>query len=421
MPLGDVGPVSARQRRGQACGRPSEGETAMTRTRLVTRRVAVLAIAAIALAACTSSKSNTTSTGNGGTGGAGGSAAALAKAKAATQLAFKGTNRNVDSQSRPAAKNKSVYVISAGQAASSSSVPSNGAMAAGQAIGWNMHLLDAKLDPSNYPSLVRQAIAAKADGIVLDAIDCSQAKQPLEEAKAAHIVTVPIYAFDCDDAHAGGGGQPLYSANINYGPRAANVDAFTESYGADQANYIIASSNNQAKIIAIQDPEFTVLYWTLQGFKNVIDASGTSQIVSTLNVTTQDLGNGQITTKIQAELLKHPEANWVKSPYTYVTTLGIAPSLGSRAGKIDVMGGEGFSDELDLIRTGKITAANVISSEWVGWASIDTMNSVFIGQKPVDSGIGWTMVDKDHNLPPSGNFVPSVDFKAEYKKAWGVS
>ena len=84
------------------------------------------------------------------------------------------------------------------------------------------------------------------------------------------------------------------------------------------------------------------------------------------------------------------------------------------------MGGEGFADELDLIRSGKITAANVISSEWVGWASVDTMNSVFIGQSPADSGIGWTMVDATHNMPPSGEFVPPVDFQSEYKAAWGV-
>jgi ribose transport system substrate-binding protein len=391
----------------------------MTRTTVFARRFAVGIVALVVLAACSSSK--TTSTGN-TTGGGGGNsaAAALTKANAATQLAFQGTNRNVDSKSRPAVTGKSIVVISAGQAASSSSVPSNAAMAAAQAIGWKATLYDAALDPSKYPGLIRQAIAAKANGIVLDAIDCSAAQPALEQAKAAGIALIPIYAFDCTDSHAHAGNSNVFSANINFGPKAANVDAFTESYGADQANYIISKSKNSAKIIAIQDPEFTVLYWTLQGFKNVIDASGGgSQIVDTLNVTTQDLGNGQITTKIQAELLRFPQANWVKSPYTYVTTLGIAPSLGSKAGKIDVMGGEGFSDELDLIRSGKITAANVISSAWVGWASIDTMNSVFLKQAPVDSGIGWTMVDKEHNLPASGNFVPKVNYQQEYMTAWG--
>ncbi len=396
----------------------------MTRNVFI-RRAGVAIVMVVALAACSSSKSSNTATGSttGGTSAnAGNSAvAALAKAEAATQLAFKGTNRNVSDKSRPASKNKHIVVISSGQAASSSSVPSNGAVAAAKALGWQVDLYDAKLNPSNYAPLVRQAIAAHVDGIILDAIDCDQVKQPLEEAKAAHIATVGIYAFDCNDPKAGNEATGLFSANINFGPKALNPDKFSESYGADQANYIIAKTQNKAKIIAINDPEFTVLYWTLQGFKNVIAASGNSQIVDTVSVTTQDLTDGQIVQKIQAAVLQHPEANWIKSPYTYVTTLGVAPALGANPHHVDVMGGEGFSDELNLIRQGKVTAVNVISSEWTGWAASDTMNSVFLGQKPADSGIGWTMVDAEHGLPASGEFIPPVDFKAEYQKAWGVS
>ncbi len=381
--------------------------------------IALVLVALLIAAACSSSKD--TSTGNtSGTGGGDGSDQP-AKAEAATQEAFKGTNRDVADTPRAAVKGKSIVVISAGQAASSSSVPSNGAVAAAKAIGWNVDLYDAKLDPSNYAPLVRQAIAAGVNGIVLDAIDCNTVKQPLEEAKAKGIAIVGIYAFDCTDSHAGGGDEALFSANINYGAKAVDPDAFAGVYGADQANYIIADSQNKAKIIAVQDSEFTVLYWTLKGFQDTIEASGGSEIVSTLEVTVADLSNGQIVPKIQAEIVKHPEATWIKSPYTYVTTIGIAPALGANPNKIKVMGSEGFADELDLIRTGKITAANIISSEWVGWASIDTMNSFFLGQEPADSGIGWVMVDKDHNLPPSGEFVPPVDFQAEYKAAWGVS
>ena len=392
----------------------------MTRKVLV-RHAGVAIVMVVALAACSSSKSSSTSTGTTGGSSGGGSAAALAKAEAATQLAYKGTNRNVSPTPRAAAKGKHIVVISAGQAASSSSVPSNGAVAAAKALGWQVDLYDAKLNPSNYAPLVRQAIAAHVDGIILDAIDCDTVKQPLQEAKAAHIATVGIYAFDCNDPKAGNDPTGLFSATINFGPKATNPDKFSESYGADQANYIIAKTQNKAKIIAIQDPEFTVLYWTLKGFTDTISASGGSQVVDTVNVTTQDLTNGQIVQKIQAALLQHPEANWVKSPYTYVTTLGVAPALGANTNKVDVMGGEGFSDELNLIRAGKVTAVNVISSEWTGWAASDTMNSVFLNQKPADSGIGWTMVDATHGLPPSGEYIPPVDFKAEYQKAWGVS
>ena len=154
----------------------------------------------------------------------------------------------------------------------------------------------------------------------------------------------------------------------------------------------------------------------MEGFRKTIEAAGGAEIVSTLEVTVSDLTTGKLVpAKIQAELLKHPEATWIKSPYTYVTTLGVAAALGANANKVKVMGGEGFADELDLIRSGKITAANIISSEWTGWGAIDTMNSFFLGQEPADSGIGWTIADATHNLPASGEFVKPVDFQAEYK------
>jgi ribose transport system substrate-binding protein len=62
----------------------------------------------------------------------------------------------------------------------------------------------------------------------------------------------------------------------------------------------------------------------------------------------------------------------------------------------------------------------VISSEWNGWAAIDTLNSVFLKQPPVDSGIGWTFVDKDNGLPASGEVPTPIDFRAASQKAWGV-
>lgn len=393
----------------------------MTGIRGPAGRAGVLLAAAIALAACSSSSSSSTTSSTSSTGG-GTASATLAAAEAATNAAYQGTSSNVDPTSRPAAKNKSVIIISAAQETKSSEIPALGAQEAAQAMGWKAQIYDAKLNPSNYAPLVRQAIAAHPDAIVLDAIDCDTVEQPLQEAKAAGIAVAPIYAFDCNDPHAGGAKQSLFSAVTSYGPEHPNIDAFTESYGADQANYIIAKSHNAAKIIAIQDNEFTVLYWTLKGFENQINASNGSKIVDTVNITAADLLNGNAKAAIQAALLNHPEATWIKSPYSSATTLALVPALQNYQGHIDVMGGEGFSDEIDYIRSGQVTATNAISSTWSGWAAIDSLNSYFLHQKPVKSGIGWTIVDADHNLPPAGqDWTPPIDYKAQYKKAWGVS
>jgi len=333
---------------------------------------------------------------------------------------YAGTSTAVNTTSRPAAKNKSVFIISAGQASISSSIPADAAMAAAQAIGWKATILDGKLEPSTYGGLVDQAIADGANGIILDAVDCNQVKGPLEQAKAKHIVVVPIYAFDCNDPTEDAG-PPLFSAvpNTDNLPD-KELGYFSESYGRGQADYIIAKSKNKARVLVLNDPEFTVLKYTAAGFDDQIAHSGGSKVVATLNFLAADLG-AKLQQEIQAELLKYPNINWIKSPYTYATELGVVPALASQPkGKYDVMGGEGFQPELADIAAGTVTGAMAISSQWVGWSAVDAMNSVFTHKPTYQSGIGWELVDATHNLPANDVLVAKQNFEAAYEKAWGV-
>ena len=353
-----------------------------------------------------------------------GRAYGYAAAVASTKKAEKGTNVNVNPTKRPAVKGKKIFIISAGQANLSSAVPANGAAAAAAAIGWQATILDGKLNPSTYGTLVSQAIAQGANGIVLVAVDCAAAEQPLRQAQAAGIKTVVIYGYDCNDPVAGNGGPSLITTCVNYNnlpcdnPGGNNLGAFAESYGRDQANYIIATSKNTARVLLLNDTEFGVIKYTAAGFADQIAHSGGSQIVDTLNFTAADVGS-KLTQMIQAELLKFPTINWIKSPYTFATILGLVQAIASQPGKYHVMGGEGFQPELQLIQKHIITAANVIDSTWEGWAAVDSLNSVFQGKKTYPSGIGWVIADATHNIPASANYVPPVNFMAEYKKAWG--
>jgi len=343
-----------------------------------------------------------------------------AAAKAELPKLYAGTNTAVNPTPRPAAKGKSVFVISSGQASISSSVPSDAAVAAAQAIGWKVTLLDGKLQPSTYGGLVDQAIADGANGIILDAIDCNSVKGPLEQAKAKHIAVVPIYAYDCNDPTEDAG-PALFSAvpNTNNLPD-KDLGAFAESYGRGQADYVIAASKNKARVLVLNDPEFTVLKYTTAGFDDQIAHSGGSKVVATLNFLSADLG-AKLQQEVQAELLQYPSINWIKSPYTYATELGVVPALASQPkGKYDVMGGEGFQPELADVAAGSVTGAMAISSQWVGWSAVDAMNSVFTHRPTYNSGIGWELVDATHNLPANDVLVPKENFEAAYEKAWGV-
>jgi ribose transport system substrate-binding protein len=367
------------------------------------------------LAACASDGSNDTNPGGNAGGGD-----YLAAAKTRTEQARKGTNTMPDATARAASSGKKVVVISGGQSALSSSVPSDAAVEAAKAIGWDVSLYDQKLDPTNATALIRQALAAGAEGIVLNATDCPFAKQALQEAKAKNVKVVPIYAFDCSDPIFGSGGEQLFSSIINYGKKAADIGAFTKSYGADQAAAVIAATDGKAQVVLFNDSEFTVLRYTAMGFKEEMAKCGGCKIVAEVDFKAAELGPN-LQQKAQSILLQHPEANAVKIPYTAAALLGISPAVvaSGRKDKLYVMGGEGFAPELDLIRGGKgLNAVNIVASDWTGWAAIDTLNSLFLGQPAADSGLGWQLADKDNNLPASGPFVPAIDFKAAYRKAW---
>jgi ribose transport system substrate-binding protein len=334
---------------------------------------------------------------------------------------YVGTSTNVNPTPRPAAKNKSIVIISSGQASISSSIPVDAAEQAAEDMGWKVTILDEKLMPSNAPGLVDQAIALKPSGIILDATDCDEARGPLLTAKADHIPVVGLYSYDCNDPTEDAG-SPLFTANINFNNLPAKeLGYFAESYGRGQADYIIAASHNKARVLVLNDLEVTVLKYTGAGFADQIAHSGGSQVVATLDFLAADLGP-KLQQEIQAELLQHPNINWIKSPYTYATILGVVPALTAYPkGKYNVMGGEGFQPELADIQQGTVTAAMAISSAWTGWASVDTMNSL-LTHKPVEpSGIGWQLIDATHNMPANpADYAPPINFEAEYLKAWGI-
>jgi ribose transport system substrate-binding protein len=283
---------------------------------------------------------------------------------------------------------------------------------------------DAQLNPAQDAPLMSQALASGADGIILDAIDCQYVKSQLEQAKAKGIVTVPIYAYDCNDPYAGKGGEALFSSPINYGPEAAkNLGAFAMEYGHAQGQAVVAATGGKAKVVFFNDPTVTVLHYTGQGFLDAIKECSGCKVVDNVSFRGLDLGP-TLQQKAAAALLQHPEANAVKSPFTAATLLSIGPAVAQsgRASDLYVMGGEGFEPELDLLRNHNgVNAVMISPSDWTGWAAVDTMNSLFQDKKPAYSGLGWQLVDINHNLPASGPWQSPVDFKAAYMKAWGVS
>jgi ribose transport system substrate-binding protein len=346
----------------------------------------------------------------------------LAAAQAALDAAYKGTDRQPPTTAPKPTPGKKIWIISPGQIGESASIPTNAAKEAGELLKWNMTIYDGKLDIANFSLGIRQAVAAKADGIILDAIDCPLVKQALTEARAAKVKIVGYYALDCDDPNVKG--TPLFDGSVNFGSQFGSYAELTRAWGAAKADWVISKTKGKAKVISFKEDELLVVKYIREGFEQELAKCKSCEIVKTVDFTLADLGP-KLQQKAQSALLQHPEANAIHVPYDSAMLLGISAALlqSGRNDQIDVVAGEGFPTNLELIRSNKgEDAANAFPAKWTGYAAVDAMNSLFNGQKPQDSGIGYKMIDREHNLPPAGQgYEPAVDYKAAYRKAWGVA
>jgi ribose transport system substrate-binding protein len=346
----------------------------------------------------------------------------LAAAQAEVDRSYKGTDRQPPSAALKPQPGKKVWIISPGQIGESASIPTNAVKEAGELVGWKMNLFDSKLDVNNFALGIRQAIAAKADGVILHAIDCAVVKQALTEARAAKLKILAYYALDCDDPSVKG--QPLYDGSVNFGSQFGDYATLTRSWGAAKADWVIAKTHGRAKVISFKEDELLVVKYIREGFEQELAKCKTCEIVKTVDFTLGDLGP-KLQQKAQGALLQHPEANAIHVPYDSAMHLGVAAALmeSGRNDQIEVIAGEGFPSNIELIRENKgQDAANAFPSQWTGYAAVDSLNSLFHGQAPQDSGIGWKLIDREHNMPAKGKgYEPAVDYRAAYKKAWGVT
>lgn len=318
----------------------------------------------------------------------------------------------------PAAQpDKSVWVISCGEAVPSCVGPTAGAMEAGDAIGWDMTLFDGQLDPTRYGDGIRQAIAAGADGVIIAAIDCRVAEAPLREANAAGVTVVAFYSIDCED--------PTFDAEVQF----SGYDGLDTSYatvvadwGASKARYLIDKLDGDVQVISYREDDLQAVTSIYEGFERELATCATCSIVDTIEFTFPDLLTPTgLRDQTSAAIQAHPEANAVHSLYDGMSLLGISQAVldSGRNDDIVMVGGEGFAPNLDLIR-GNLgqDAAMAFPANWTGWDSIDTMNRLFAGQPNANSGNGWRIIDADVNMPTDGGYEPDVDYRAAYTAIW---
>ncbi|MCC3298386.1 substrate-binding domain-containing protein [Arthrobacter sp. zg-Y916] len=334
--------------------------------------------------------------------------------------AYEGTVGAPPTEAVPVPEDLSAWIVSCGQSQTTCSTPAQAAADAAEAIGWQQNVCDGQLNPNGWASCIRQGVAANADVILVMGQDCSSFQGPLEEARAAGIVTVGVGANDCDID----GGDPLYTG-ITKKLDGLDNEQWWNKIGELQANWLMGQTGGDVKLLEVTFADARFGPWISDGLNAALADCETCEVVGTLQLGNQDAAAGAMGQKLSTALLQAPEANAIAVPLDGWFMAGLSQAIVSsqRSDDLAVIGTFGQRSNLDLIADGQGQDASVaFSLEWDGWSGIDTALRLLAGQEILASGVGQQVVDATTNMPADGSsfaYNPEIDFRKAYLEAWG--
>lgn len=314
-----------------------------------------------------------------------------------------------------------LWVISLNEASPGVHSATENIVEASKAMGWQTRVVDTKGAPDAATAGIKQAIAAKADVIVLNVIECAVVEAAAKQAKAAGIKLVETTAADCDAPNVGR--EPLFDATEGFTP--GGFYAFIHELADFHIDWATAElKDDPGKILVLHQTDYDGLVVHDKDFAEGMKQTCPQCEVVNVPFVYSDL-NTQLKGKVQAALVKHPDAKMMLFPYDATLALGGAAAIqgSGRAGELKVMGGECAASTVDLIHQGTVTACVGNPYGWLGWQAVDDTNRLLNGEPLAKPSVGQALVDKEHNLPPKGQDYngPGTDYAAEYKKVWAAA
>lgn len=266
---------------------------------------------------------------------------------------------------------------------------------AASALGWSTDVVNGKGDPTVWNSAIQNAVASKADGIVLLAISPALVKDGIAKAKAA--------------------GIPVAAALV--GPKADALAVTDPQDGAkSMAAYLTQASGAKANILVLNDAEFV-----LTDIRNKAMVSDLKQTCPGCKTKTVEFTFATMPTKlpgqISSALQADPSIDYVVAPFDAAAAF-VRQGIQQGGGKAKIASFEGDPPTLKTIGDGVQVADLATPNVWVGWQSVDNLARVMLKQPVSDTPLPtrlFTTDNKDDAVGWDGDY----DFKSKYKQLWG--
>jgi ribose transport system substrate-binding protein len=365
-------------------------------------------------AACGASSTGTS-------GGSNSGAAATAAAKAQALLATESQSVSFPSTITPfdasKARGKTVWFISNLASNSFTTLLYNPMVEALNLFGVTVHEFDGKGSAATESQGIEEAIGAHPDAIFIQDIEISSIQAAINDA---HKANIPVLEWATVDA--GVGPSPGDAASTTYCYHCAG------KYIADGV-IALGKGNVNAVIITSSDVPVSMAE------TNAIESEFSAICPSTCHYTTQDVLIADWSTRLPVmgrTISANPSVNWIIPMFDPETTfLDPGVTQAGAASRVSVASYNATSGAVQQLQeAGNPLAVDVGSSlAWSGYACADMTLRVLAGVTP--------LADSAETIPlrtftrsnaasidfskPDSTWYGSTDFKADYRKAWGLS
>lgn len=310
-----------------------------------------------------------------------------------------------------AAKNKFIVYIS-GQATNNLSRAYGIYMAeAAKVIGWRYEVINASGSPTSWLNALNEAIALKPNGIAMFA-NAATLQGPIKTAVQRGIVMIGLHAA------AEPGPQP--SVHLF-----TNLESDPAEIGRAEADYIIAATNGNAKVVVLTHNEYAIAYVKSQATLRELKSFPHIKVEQYSNIPASDVSQDlpQLTT------------SWVQrfGMPLYITTVGDSDfdyaiptlrSLGISTSQVKLVGSDGTPGAYSRIKSGQYQVATIPEpDELQAWEAIDDFNRAF-HHMPASTFIQPVHLVTRANVEADGGsqgfFNPANHYEQHYKSIWGV-
>jgi ribose transport system substrate-binding protein len=284
-----------------------------------------------------------------------------------------------------------------------------GEQAAAKVLGYRFESpVDPAGDPKKVKAAIEQAVNAKADAIILNAIDPEAVSGAVAAARKAGIIVVCV---SCGLPAKGTGPTGVtFDTSVDFGRQGELLAAFV---GVD--------SNGAAKIAMMNDPEFLAVRQRYEGFRNTIKQCTGCSVVASQQFSQTEIGP-PLSAKGQTLLKANSSAKYLWIGFDAAAAPVVEGMQQQGASKAKVMGFDGNKQNIALVDQGLEYASIATPLDWLGWAGMDNLNRTFQKEKLLeDEGLNLPslLITKENAAPYlKAGYQGGIDYSAKYTQLW---